>query len=214
MYKMKDTEEEKLEKNTNIDKQDEIVEQVEIEKQNEVQENKTEQTSEKKKKEKNVVSKILSGIWKTLGVLIVILCIAIIIRALVFKKYDVFGYRFYLIMSGSMEPTIHVGDAIITKENKNIETGDVIAFQYGNSVTVHRVIKTYNEGNKKLYQTKGDNNNTEDKGLRTTEDIKGEVLFKIPRVGDLVLFLQRNIVIIVILLVGIMLVISLVRRLL
>ena len=116
-------------------------------------------------------------------------------------------------MSGSMEPTIDVGDAVVTKQIENPQVGDVIAFETSNSITVHRIVKEYTEDNNKLYQTKGDNNNTEDKGLLNKEQIKGKVVIRIPKVGNAILFIQKNIIIILVLIVGIAVVITLIRRL-
>ena len=162
---------------------------------------------------KGTISKILKIIGKVLGIAIIIFAIIILVRVLAFKKYDVFDYRFYLIMSGSMEPTIDVGDAVVTKQIENPQVGDVIAFETSNSITVHRIVKEYTEDNNKLYQTKGDNNNTEDKGLLNKEQIKGKVVIRIPKVGNAILFIQKNIIIILVLIVGIAVVITLIRRL-
>lgn len=159
-------------------------------------------------------SKIFGIITKTLGYSIVVLLIIILIRVLVYKKYDIFGYRFYIIMSGSMEPTIHVSDGIITKETNDLKDGDVIAFNNQGAITVHRIIKTYTQENgDKLFQTKGDNNNAVDRGLVEKSQIKGEVICRIPKVGNAILFLQRNIIIILILIIGVAIIIYLVRRL-
>lgn len=203
----KNTNEENIsEKNIEVDIKENIQEEVQQnEKINETQSNPT--------KKKGIISKILGIFSKLLLIFVVVISIIIIVRALVFKKYDVFGYRFYLIMSGSMEPTIHVSDAVITKEQTDLQVGDIIAFDYQGATTVHRIVKEYNENGEKLYQTKGDNNNTEDKGLVKTSQIKGEVVYRIPSVGDAILFLQRNIVIILVLIIGVIIIVSLVRRL-
>lgn len=181
------------------------------------QENIKEKTQENVQQNNNVkkfgIGKIIGLITKTVGWLILILLLIILVRALVYKKYDVFGYRFYLIMSGSMEPTIDVSDAVITKEIDNPQDGDIIAFQYQGAPTVHRIIKTYTENGEKSYQTKGDNNNIPDKGLVNKSQIYGKVIFRIPKVGRAIIFLQKNIVIILILIVGIVIIISLIRRL-
>ena len=105
-----------------------------------------------KAKFKNIANIIL----KTISILIIILLIITIIRSLVFKKTDIFGYRVYLIMSGSMEQEISVEDAILVRETNQLLKGDIIAFQNGNSVTVHRIVNIKTEGNTKLYQTKGE----------------------------------------------------------
>ena len=171
-------------------------------------------------KQDNQQTKTSNPIIKLLGIFGKILCwtmiislVAILIRALILKKYDVFGYRFYLIMSGSMEPTINVGDAVITKEITEAKEGDIIAFNYNGATTVHRVVKVYNENEKKLYQTKGDNNNAIDKGLVQIENVTGKVICKIPNIGNIILFLQRNIIIILILIIGVSIIIALIRRL-
>nr|MBP3680423.1 signal peptidase I [Clostridia bacterium] len=165
--------------------------------------------------EENKTKKVINIIFKILGITIIVVAITILIRVLVFKKYDILGYRMYLIMSGSMEPTIQVGDAVITRDISNPQIGDVIAFQPNNTndTTVHRIIKTYTDEEKTVYQTKGDNNNTEDKGLLKIEQIRGKVMFKLPKFGNAILFIKKNIIIIAILLIGIIIVISLIRRL-
>lgn len=205
----KETSIENVEKNTTEESTTTIEQNQEIN-----QENQNQKETENNKKQKNTAGKILGILGKTVLWSIIAILIIILIRALVFKKYDVFGYRFYLIMSGSMEPTINVSDAVITKEIDNPQEGDIIAFQYGSSITVHRIIKTYTqETGEKLYQTQGDNNNAIDSGLRNKSDIKGKVIYRVPKVGDAIIFIQRNIVIILILIVGIAIIITLVRRL-
>ncbi|HBC84322.1 MAG TPA: hypothetical protein DCZ30_02430, partial [Clostridiales bacterium] len=83
-----------------------------------------------KLKSKNVMKKIFGIIGKVLIWVMLILTIIIFIRAFIYKKYDVLGYRFFIIMSGSMEPTIDTSDVVITKEqNDNFQNGDIIAFQ-------------------------------------------------------------------------------------
>lgn len=176
-----------------------------------LEDKKIEISQEKTKKQKLKLSAIIA---KILGYSIIILVIIILIRALVYKKYDIFGHSFYIIMSGSMEPTISVSDGIITKETNDLKDGDIIAFDNQGAVTVHRIIKTYTQENgEKLYRTKGDNNNSADRGLISKTQIKGEVIYKVPKIGNAVLFLQRNIVIILILILGVTIIIYLVRRL-
>ena len=65
------------------------------------------------KNQKNKSGRILGMMGKIIVIAIIIFLIVISVRALVFKKYDVFGYRCYLIMSGSMQPTINISDLIV-----------------------------------------------------------------------------------------------------
>lgn len=166
--------------------------------------------SQNQKKKSN---RVLYLIGKIILILIIISLIVISVRALIFKKYDVFGYRCYLIMSGSMEPTINVSDLVITKESNDLNKGDIIAFYNKGVITVHRIIEEYNEENVKKYKTKGDNNNSEDSDLVSQSQIKGEVIGKIPKVGDIIIFLRKYAVIMLILALGIYVIVYLIRRL-
>lgn len=193
-----------------------------IEKQNNVasEEKSTETTqTEEPTNDKKIKTKKSNPILKSIS-----LAIKIILWALIFitlslllitvasQKTDILGYRLYLIMSGSMEPTIHVKDAIITKQIDEPQNGDVIAFENGNIITVHRIIKVYTEGDNRLYQTKGDNNNAEDPGLVQKTQVKGKVLYILPFVGRTVLFLQSHFIV-MILAIGIIVIIIIARRL-
>ena len=71
------------------------------------------------------------------------------------SKTEVFGHRIYVIMSGSMEPTIKVKDLIITEKADNVQVGDIIAFEDNGHITVHRVIKIYNN-NKGWFRSRQD----------------------------------------------------------
>lgn len=62
------------------------------------------------------------------------------------------------ILSASMEPTICTGDVVYINLNvpyDSIKTGDIIAYQNGNMMVVHRVIEVGEDG----LITKGDNSN-------------------------------------------------------
>ncbi len=155
----------------------------------------------RKENNKAKLKNIANIILKTISILIIILLIITIIRSLVFKKTDIFGYRVYLIMSGSMEQEISVEDAILVRETNQLLKGDIIAFQNGNSVTVHRIVNIKTEGNKKLYQTKGDNNNIEDSNLVEQNQIKGKYVMKISGLGKIAMFFKRNLIFVILSLV-------------
>jgi len=155
----------------------------------------------RKENNKAKLKNIANIILKTISILIIILLIITIIRSLVFKKTDIFGYRVYLIMSGSMEQEISVEDAILVRETNQLLKGDIIAFQNGNSVTVHRIVNIKAEGNKKLYQTKGDNNNIEDSNLVEQNQIKGKYVMKISGLGKIAMFFKRNLIFVILSLV-------------
>ena len=165
-----------------------------------------------KTKKSNPLLKAISITIKTILWALIFITLSLLLITVASQKTDVLGYRLYIIMSGSMEPVIHVKDAIITKQIDEPQNGDIIAFQNGNMITVHRIIKVYTEGDNRLYQTKGDNNNADDPGLVQKSQIKGKVQFILPFVGDAILFLQSHFII-MILAIGIIVIIIIARRL-
>lgn len=96
-----------------------------------------------------------------------------------------FGYGAAVVLSGSMEPELSAGDLIIVKETEKYEQNDIVVFQDGNSLVVHRIIKIDGE----TITTQGDANKAADKPISIT-DVKGRVLFRIPLVGNAVEFLK------------------------
>ena len=92
-----------------------------------------------------------------------------------------FGVGAAVVISGSMEPELSVGDLIIVKERDAYEIGDVIVFQDGRMSVTHRIAAMDEE----TVTTKGDANNTADDPI-PYDCIKGEVVVAIPVVGYLV----------------------------
>jgi len=105
-------------------------------------------------------------------------------------------YGAYVIVSGSMHPSIKVNDAIVIKrtESTDIQVGDVVTYRsldpsfYGIMIT-HRVIDIVSEDGEIKYVTKGDANQTRDRSLVTKNQIYGEVIMRIPKLGYLQYFL-------------------------
>ena len=96
-----------------------------------------------------------------------------------------FGYGAAVVLSGSMEPTLSVDDVIIAKETEELAVGDMVVYQDGTSVVVHRIVALDAE----MVQTKGDANNALDAPI-TKDVIKGKVIAYIPRAGHVVAFLK------------------------
>ena len=92
-----------------------------------------------------------------------------------------FGYGAAVVLSGSMEPTLSVDDLIFVRQVRSCEVGDVVVFQDGNQMVVHRVIAA----NGADLQTQGDANNMADRPI-TMADVKGKVVLTIPAVGAVV----------------------------
>lgn len=171
-------------------------------------------TSKNEKKKPHIVKRFFGFIGKLILVALLALAITILVRVFVYHKFDIFGFRLYQIMSGSMEPTIHVGDAVVTKEVPELNVGDILAYENGQAITVHRVIKVYTEGDKRMYEAQGDNNNAPDQGLIMPEQVKGKVVFTVKKAGEGINLLRKYGIIILIFAVGIIVIVALIRRLL
>ena len=127
--------------------------------------------------------------------ILLILCYSIYIKFFS-KKLIVqpFGIGMLLVGSGSMEPEFYPGDIVITKhKNKtDINLNDIVTFRNKDGVIItHRIIEETLQG----YITKGDNNNVEDAEMITVNNIIGEVKFSIPKVGYIIDFLSKPMVI-------------------
>lgn len=92
-----------------------------------------------------------------------------------------FGVGAAIVLTGSMEPTLSAGDLIIVRQQTEVAVGDIVVYQNGGSLVVHRVIRL--EGDS--ITTQGDANNAHDEPIPLSA-VKGEVLFRIPYVGSLV----------------------------
>ena len=126
------------------------------------------------------LSKILGYILNVLIILvtiIIILAIYYFIQIKVFNKpyANIFGYTFFEVATGSMEPTIDVGDVIIVKVTNEVNENDIIVCNKDNAFITHRLISIEEEN----FITKGDANNTEDEPMNKS-DLVGKVVNIIP----------------------------------
>lgn len=104
--------------------------------------------------------------------------------------------KFFIVLSGSMVPTVHVGDGVLVRyiEPENIKVGDILVFYAGNSnkiIVSHRVIDIYKHNNDINFQTKGDNVEDKDPFIVKSKNVIGKVIFRIPYIGYLTKFSKR-----------------------
>lgn len=129
------------------------------------------------------MSKIISCI---LNVLLAIMMIVIIVGAYYMyqvkiqkKDYaNLWGYSLFEVGTGSMSPTIEIGDVVITKITKDVEENDIIVYIEDDDIITHRLI----EKNEERLITRGDANNSEDKPIEENMII-GKVVKIIPQLG-------------------------------
>lgn len=94
------------------------------------------------------------------------------------------------VVSGSMAPTLSVGDIVLIDAKKPLNTsiGDIVAFKFDNTIVVHRVVEAVEGG----FRTKGDANPDLDPFIVTRDMIIGRVVGNIPRLGLFTILLQQG----------------------
>ena len=96
-----------------------------------------------------------------------------------------FGIGSSVVLSGSMEPTLSVNDVAVICAAKEYKVDDIVVYQSGQNLIIHRIIAVGEEG----YVTKGDANNIDD-GAIPASAIKGRMLFHVPVLGAAVRLLK------------------------
>ena len=157
---------------------------------------------ENKKSGGSVSHKILTIIGAVLCVIFALMMICnltIIIKGTINPDSPpaVLGTTPLVVLSGSMSGDapdhIEVGDLIFVgkADPDALEVGDVIAFMKGKTVITHRIIEIEtNEAGAREFLTQGDANNAADQEAVLAEEIVGIYKGRIPKVGDLALFMQ------------------------
>jgi signal peptidase I len=130
--------------------------------------------------------------------LAVIVLAAVVLPFVVYAVPGVVGADHGLVvLSGSMEPEMSPGDAVIVREvpASEIQERDVITFQRTGSETptTHRVIEKQQTEDGVAYVTKGDANEEPDRGTVPHDRVVGEVIFVIPFIGHVVQFVNTQV---------------------
>jgi signal peptidase I len=104
-----------------------------------------------------------------------------------------FHARPLTVLSGSMEPTLHVGDVAIAKRIAPLEArpGDIVTFhdpQRGGKLVTHRVRSVRAEGSKVVFVTRGDANNTSERWRVAAGGELSRTVYTIPKVGHAIVF--------------------------
>lgn len=110
-----------------------------------------------------------------------------------------FGRGMAVVLSGSMEPELSVNDLVFVKSAKSYEVGDVVVYQSGNILIIHRIIEMSSDGETVI--TKGVANDIADDPIDISA-IKGKMTGKIPRLGGFITVLRSPVVLVSVLFVA------------
>jgi len=100
-----------------------------------------------------------------------------------------------VVTSESMVPALYPGDLLVLqgRASEDISVGDIIVYEddwYPNAPIVHRVVEIQVVEETYYFFTRGDANHANDIGNRTIDEIVGVVVYKIPYLGHVSMFLR------------------------
>lgn len=125
------------------------------------------------------------------------LVIVAVLLAVALVGVRVVGYTPYTILSGSMEPTYHVGSLIYVKkvDTSTLEAGDPITFALSeDTIATHRIVEVVpdeEDASVIRFRTKGDANETVDGALVHYKNVLGKPVFTIPYLGYVADYIQH-----------------------
>ena len=121
-----------------------------------------------------------------------VLVVIVVVVALLLVGARLFGLQVYAVLSGSMEPTYHVGSVIYVEpvDPSEIQVGDPITFVMNEQLTVatHRVVRIDAENS--AFYTKGDANEDPDASPVHFNNLLGKPVFTIPYLGYVSSYVQ------------------------
>lgn len=134
-----------------------------------------------------------------------ILAVAMIAATLLFLQNDnpkksLFGYRYYFVQSGSMEPELPMGSFILVKmsDPKDIHVGDNVSFYFQGTGSLepefwtHKVIEVINDTGSPKFQTQGVANPSPDPFVLEGENVMGKVVYCNKFLGPALMFASKN----------------------
>ena len=110
------------------------------------------------------IAKIIVNILMTIVFIILVLIIIAKVSMLINNKsyFEAFGYSFFNVATGSMEPAISQNDIIVVEKTDDYEVGDIVTFEKDGNFITHRIVLITED----LITTKGDANNTSDVSIK------------------------------------------------
>ena len=175
-----------------------------------------------KKEKKNKLLTVI--LWSIFGLIVLPLFLGsatIVIQSNSNKKTvpSIFGYMPMIITNGSMEPKIHVGDLIFSK---NVDVDSIVEEQIisywdptnSNQIVTHMVSKIEEKDGRRYFTTVGIFTGSLDPVVVPEENVLGVYVFSLPVVGNAMLFAQTPLGLVIFLLVplGVLLIYDTIRR--
>ena len=127
---------------------------------------------------------------RTLAAITLILVTALALLVAVVVLPGLAGLTPLIVVSGSMEPALHVGDIVVTRRVSpgSLKVDDVVTYRLGASLNTHRIIRIEETPQGRRFEVKGDANATPDGELVPPEQVIARVVYSVPKMGFVVAF--------------------------
>jgi signal peptidase I len=123
--------------------------------------------------------------------------LVLVVLLLIFTAFNpIKSFQIFRVMSGSMEPKIKVGSVVFVKKVKPeiLKKNEVITYTSSEnpemSIT-HRLVEIEEKEGKTVFKTRGDANNDKDMAEVSPSQIKGKVVFSLPFLGYLSVWIKK-----------------------
>jgi signal peptidase len=123
------------------------------------------------------------------------LALAISFVLVTWASTGLLGFYPTTVISGSMRPTIDVGDIAITMsvDPSKIQIGDVIQFWSEEAMIIHRVTEIQEVGGMTQFITKGDANPISDTNPVHPTQIRGKLIYIVPKLGWVSIYFKTGV---------------------
>ena len=104
------------------------------------------------------------------------------------------GFHPVVVLSGSMEPALNVGDIAVTRsvDTGSLKVGDVVTYKSGSNLITHRIIGISQSDAGRLLLVKGDANDTPDGKPVFEHEVVAKVVYGIRHLGFLMAFAEST----------------------
>jgi len=121
------------------------------------------------------------------------LAISIFLVLSVWMSTGLLGFYPTIVGSGSMQPTLEVGDIaiVISTKSSQIKVGDIIQYWQDEEMKLHRVVEITGTESGRIFVTKGDANTAPDPNPVFPNQIRGKLIYSIPKLGWVSIYLKE-----------------------